>query len=225
MKEAIKTVTMVAFGDSITYGCGDDAVTQDDRQHSGGYVPVLSTLLTRQTGLEHHIINEGHPGETSAQGLFRLPGLLESYPDATTYLVLFGMNDARPWEPVPSGLGTSQGEIGYSGSFKEHLQQMIAMIERAGKAVSLAKIPIALGRQADVGAYEKPDLGARSVNIKAYNRVIDELVNDPENNITIDPPDLYSYFKVHAKEEYADNVHPNSKGYRSIAEAWFECLR
>lgn len=218
-------VEIVAFGDSITFGCGDTGVSQGRRSDEQGFLPILSAALTTQRGQVHHLINAGHPGETSAQGVQRLPGLLTSYPDAMTYLLLFGMNDARPWEPVPSGLGLYGGEAGYAGSYKANLEQMITMIHEAGKKVGLAKIPIALGRQAGLGRYDVPDRGERSLHIKTYNRVIDELIADPSHHIDIRSPDLYSYFKVHAVDEYADNVHPDHTGYRSIAAAWSDVLQ
>lgn len=205
-------ITLVAFGDSITSG-------EDDP--GGGYCPRLSELLIAATGDPHRIINRGVAGETSAQGLQRLPAIITSYPEASCYLVLFGMNDARPLAKVPSGLGQ---EPAPKDSYKANIQKMIELVNAAGKEVVLAKIPIALGDQKDSDPYTDPDRGARSKNIKEYNQVIDELVADPNHNIMITPPDLYKYFQAHHKDEYFDNVHPNAKGYGSLALLWFDAL-
>jgi len=56
--------TILAFGDSLTYGIGVDA------EHS--YPTVLSRLSQRE------VINAGVAGETTSQGLSRLESLLEN---------------------------------------------------------------------------------------------------------------------------------------------------
>ena len=68
--------------------------------------------------------------------------------------------------------------------------------------------------------------------IKEYNQVIDELKNNVSNNIVIIPPDFYSYFNYldplterrRYEDEYADLLHPNGIGYRSMSNLWFQAL-
>src|SRR5690554_7427177 len=70
--------TILAFGDSLTYGIGVDA------EHS--YPTVLSRLSQRE------VINAGVAGETTSQGLSRLESLLEN--NHYDLLILFeGGND------------------------------------------------------------------------------------------------------------------------------------
>ena len=57
--------TILAFGDSLTYGTG----TSRDRS----YPAVLEKLIN------YKIINAGIPGEISEKGLARLPGLINEY--------------------------------------------------------------------------------------------------------------------------------------------------
>ena len=224
----------VSVGDSITFGIGDDDPTDDTsmdgRNSGGGFEPILNDLLTDITGESHSIVNEGVEGATSSYGLTWIPTILGVHPDSQRFLVQWGTNDARPWLPVPSGLGLSPGDGGYPGTFKDNMQQIIDTINTAGKEVCLAKPPITLGDSTDSAIYPDPDLGARSVLIKEYNQVIDELANDPLNFISITPPDFYGLFNEDVPGgkrydfEFADNLHPNGEGYRSMAGRWLESL-
>jgi lysophospholipase L1-like esterase len=201
-----------------------DDISQDGFSTGGGYEPVLNDFLSISAGYSNIIKNEGIIGETSFDGLTRLPTVLSRHPDAEFYLVMFGMNDARPSLPVPSGLGLTLDDEDYNGTYKDNMQQIIDLIHSAGAEVSLAKIPIALAdTYSDENLYEDPDQGARSVLIKEYNMVIDELVSNPLNRIAVTPPDFYSYFRDHYEDEYSDNIHPNGLGYRSIARLWMCC--
>ena len=77
--------TVLILGDSLSFGTGAD---------KGQDYP---TLLAQSTGWD--IINAGIPGDTSEQGLARLPELLEEY-QPTLLMVELGGNDFLKKQPL-----------------------------------------------------------------------------------------------------------------------------
>ena len=205
----------VSVGDSITFGLGDDIVSDntslDGRNTMGGYEPVLNNLLTSASTQQypHTVVNEGVAGDTSIEGLNLIPTILTANPEAGFFLIQYGTNDAGI--PLPSGLGKQPGQSGYNGTFKDNIQQIITQINNAGKKAYLAKAPYAKG------AYL-----SRNSLIQTYNQVIDELIT--ENNIAINgipfnAPDFYTFF-FNNQTQYSDDLHPNGTGYQSMGNLW-----
>jgi lysophospholipase L1-like esterase len=224
---------LIAVGDSITFGYGDnnifDDISADGRKTGGGFEPILNDYLSGDKGYPHSIINEGISGETTQEGLLRLPSVLTKYPEASTFLLLYGTNNTSPIasQPLESGKRLNVGDVGYDGTYKDYMQQMIDLVNSAGKKAAIAKIPVALGTSSSSGDYSEPiDDEYRNVKTRDFNEAIDELVADPSNNIVATPPDFYTYFRdINIYEaEYFDNLHPNGAGYSSIADLWRDAL-
>jgi lysophospholipase L1-like esterase len=189
--------THVAVGDSITAGSHDDILADGI-----GYEPILADFLGVM------IANDGVSGYTSADGAATISTTLSNNPSANYFLIMYGTNDA--WiPPIPSGKGLNPGSIGYSGSYKDHMQQIISAVLGAGKTPYLAKVP-----------YSSHPL-ISDASIREYNTVINELV--VANNITVTPPDFYTWF-LSNPSQLADTVHPNGTGYKSMASLWFSSL-
>lgn len=103
---------VLAFGDSLTFGTGANPAES--------YPEVLQSLLGRR------IINAGVPGEVSAEGLQRLPQLLEA--NAPELVILcHGGNDFLRRQPV--------------GEVAANLRAMIELIHARGAAVVLVGVP------------------------------------------------------------------------------------
>jgi len=219
----------VAFGDSITFGVGDDIaaddVSDDGYTSGGGYGPVLANLLANYFGYPHVIANEGGPGDTSAEALDKLPGVLARHPESEFFLILLGSNDSFDLS-VTSGLDSegnvlNPGDPGYAGSFLSNMQQIIDLVVAAGKEPILAKVPITFGDCSSCPSFADPDMADRNQLIQDYNVVIGALA--AANGIAVVPPDFYDYFRSHPGE-FSDNVHPDGTGYVSMADLWYQAL-
>lgn len=104
--------TILAFGDSLTYGTGTS------RENS--YPAILQSL----TGIT--VVNAGIPGETSSEGLRRLPGLLQQYqPDLI--IICQGGNDI---------LRKLDREV-----MRDNLQAMITLSRDSDTQVMLIGVP------------------------------------------------------------------------------------
>ncbi|MRR56315.1 MAG: arylesterase [Deltaproteobacteria bacterium] len=112
LKELPPDAVVLAFGDSLTYGTG--ALPEQS------YPAVLQNLISRT------VINAGVPGETTSEGLARLPHFLERFRPAVVLLCL-GAND------MLRGLD--------EGAAAENLREMIRLSKKQGAQVVLIGVP------------------------------------------------------------------------------------
>jgi acyl-CoA thioesterase-1 len=104
--------TILAFGDSLTYGTGSS--------RNNAYPAVLQRLTGR------NIINAGKPGEISSKGLSRLPRLIEQYqPDLI--IICHGAND------ILRRLDLNKT--------RNNIQQMIDIAQQSNSQVLLVGVP------------------------------------------------------------------------------------
>ena len=103
---------IVAFGDSLTHGTGA-------AEHES-YPAVLSQLINRQ------VVRAGVPGEVTAQGLRRLPEVIEEHRPRLV-IVCLGGNDMLRKAPV--------------AEIKSNLRAMIKAIRDQNIAVVLVGVP------------------------------------------------------------------------------------
>lgn len=105
--------TVLAFGDSLTYGTGANHETES-------YPAKLATL----TGLK--VVNAGIPGEVSGEGLARIDQLLEQYQPDLVILCHGGNDLLRKLDKA---------------ALRSNLDQIIAKIQSSGAQLVLLAVP------------------------------------------------------------------------------------
>ena len=103
---------IVAFGDSLTYGTG--------ATDSESYPAVLAQLIGRK------VVRSGVPGEVTAQGLARLPQVIEEHRPALVIVCLGGNDLLRRMD---------------ERQIRSNLGQIISTIRGRGIAVVLVGVP------------------------------------------------------------------------------------
>ena len=103
---------IVAFGDSLTYGTG--------AAESESYPVVLAQLIGRR------VVRAGVPGEVTAQGLVRLPQVIEEHQPALVIVCLGGNDMLRKLDEA---------------QIRSNLRQIIRTLRDRGIAVVLVGVP------------------------------------------------------------------------------------
>ena len=169
-----KTDTILALGDSITYGFGVD--TKES-------YPYLLSQLTN-----HKIINAGVNGDTSQEGLERLPYLLKD--DSIKLILLcFGGNDIIQKQSL--------------SSLKSNIKKMIQLAKAKNIRVVLISVP-------DVSLFGLDPLD-----------LYDELADEEDIELI---EGLLSHVLSRSSLK-SDYIHPNSKGYKYMADEIYEHLK
>ena len=103
---------VLAYGDSLTYGAGVNS--------NASYPQVLASLIN------HQVINAGVSGETSAQGLARLPATLDEIQPALLILIHGGNDFLRKLSKA---------------ALKDNLSKMIEMAKDRSIPVVMMSVP------------------------------------------------------------------------------------
>lgn len=140
--------TILAFGDSLTYG------------HGANYDESYPALLSSLSG--HKVINAGINGETSDEGLQRLPKLLEDK-SIKLMILCFGGNDILRRQSMEK--------------LKNNLKMMISMAKTKNIDVLLIAVPnISLFGLSPLELYENV---AEEENIPLLMGVITDILSQP----------------------------------------------
>ena len=127
-----KRPLLVCFGDSLTAGYGAD--------EGQSYPDFLQQNLDRE-GFHYRVVNEGISGNTTKDGVDRLPGILAMKPEVV--VLEFGGNDGLRGLKVQTT--------------RTNLETMIAKLKKSGAKVAIAGITL------------PPDYGSDYVNAFTAN--------------------------------------------------------
>lgn len=188
-------ITVLGFGDSITYGVGDGISENGElplTDGTGGYLPRLAEVL----GVK--VVNDGVPGEViSPEGIERLPGTITSS-NADVVIIMEGHNDAR------SGLPADE--------YRRVLQRAVNVTK------SLGRIPMlmSLVKPAEEHSFLLP-------YIKPYSKVVG-LLASANGIVFADIYQVWNNKCPFDGEECSflnspEGLHPNPLGYRAMAQA------
>ena len=173
-RRLLNSDTILSAGDSLTNG------------HGAPKGESYPDHLRRLTGL--HIVKSGINGETSSEGLQRLPRLLEEHHPKLTILC-YGGNDILRKQSL--------------SQLKENLIKMISLCKASGSDVLLISVPnFTLFGLEPLPLYEEVSKETQTPLLRGtLSKILEE-------------PSLKS-----------DQIHPNAKGYRQLAEAVYLALQ
>jgi lysophospholipase L1-like esterase len=172
--------TILAMGDSLTYGFGASP--------EESYPQQLSNL----TGLK--VLNAGVNGETSQEGLKRLPTLLGD-PSVKLMILCFGGNDILQKKPL--------------SELKNNLTKMIHMAKEKNIEVVLVSVPnLSLFGLSPLDLYEEV---AEEENIPLVSGVLADILSQPSLKNDQIHPNASGYKKM------ADEIYKGLKEHGLIA--------
>jgi lysophospholipase L1-like esterase len=162
--------TILAVGDSLTYGYG--------APEGQSYPAVLAQMTGRS------VINAGVNGETSEEGLKRLPTLLATHRPALTILC-FGGNDILQKRSMTA--------------LEENLRKMIEMAKASGSDILLIAVPnMTLFGLDPLDLYEEV---AEETNTPLLSGIFSEILSQPSLKSDQIHPNAVGYHKL-AKAVY-----------------------
>lgn len=191
----------IAFGDSITFGVGDDPLRTDK-----GYPPRLQALL-QGGGSAAQVKNFGIGGEATPEGLARIDGVLQVNAAAGDVLLLME--------------GTNDISRGFSiESIRFNLNEMARRAEARGLSVvhatAIPRLPNA-------------KFDPQNITNTELNQNLRDLAGIRERKLA-DPFEVFgttaNLFTSYYYQGVDDPVgHPNAAGYDLMAQIFFDVIR
>ncbi|NLW94724.1 MAG: hypothetical protein GXY35_09045 [Chlamydiae bacterium] len=195
------TRTVIAFGDSITWGRGSST----DGPRTGYPAFLNGILMYNYPGQQFNVLNKGDPGEQTSDGLNRIDDVLDEY-RADCILIMEGTNDI--FHSVASR------------TIQQNLEKMASKARKRGVLPVLSTVipTIPYGDRREQYQSTKQFYYGRYVQNLAAK--LDLAYADQWAAFA----DVPNWAKV-AMDQASGN-HPNDNGYRyAMAPEWYETLR
>ena len=202
--------SVIALGDSITYGYGDEKGEE-------GYIEGLEQKGNKKEkgnkGI--HILNYGVVGQESEGVLKQLeePAIHSRLENADDFIVFIGTND------LINSNGGNLADIDGRKIEKEKprfIRNLKSIIQTIEKENSEAEIFV-------IGLYN-PYQGREEVeqHIGSWNESIRNLALEDKRIQYVHTDDVFE--NTPKKEVFADDLHPNDKGYQMLSERVYESI-
>ncbi|WP_149094838.1 GDSL-type esterase/lipase family protein [Paenibacillus terrae] len=195
-----------AIGDSLTTGAGT--------LMTGGFVPTYRRMAEKRLRTPVSYENLGINGLTSQELLAMVrnnPLFRSALSRAELITVTIGGNDLRPYaSAIAGGSGSSASSIPQAlNRTKEHVRQIVHVLYQIKYG---QREPFIIRM---VGLYNPfPGVREAGIYVRQYNSFLATL-GGPNYRVA----NIYPAFEGYERELLSlDRVHPNSRGYRVIAE-------
>jgi lysophospholipase L1-like esterase len=186
--------TWFFMGDSITAFWANRASGTGTNDPNSNQPSFAAWINIANTNYFPSMIDGGIGGETSANGVARLPQNLIDNPDYRYWALCYGAND-------------SAGNTSNTATFQANMQAMITMLLANGRIPVIPHIACTLDGEHN--------------NIPLFNTVIDQLV---ATNHILAGPDCYTYFLTNSQDFRSDGLHPNAAGMRAYNLLWAQAM-
>ncbi|RBP91428.1 lysophospholipase L1-like esterase [Cytobacillus firmus] len=201
-KKAESSQTIVAFGDSLTYGYGDE--TEE------GYIGRLQSKLDRTfPDKNYKITNHGVYGYKSSDVLQQMlkPKVAQDIKNADMFIVYIGTNDLLKSNGGDLYPLHHEKLVEAKDIYEDKLNGILETLETANRDA-----PVIL-----LGLYNPyPDGDQIEKYIDHWNKSIRKKAAEDKKITYVSTNEL---FKGKNKKQYfADSLHPNGKGYELIAD-------
>ena len=227
-------VTVVALGDSLTAGAGDDA--------GQGFVGRVTEAIAAEPGREGStLVNLGQSGWTSTElvdGQQGSPGQLKQGVDAARAAppgsvlatVLIGSNDL--WYVYQNGTvnpTSSAEEDAAVATYRTNLDRTVTEMQAAGPVVvvglpddqSLRPIAVDIPRLNE----QLSEVTAEEVRrMSELSKVIARTAGEVAAARGVRTVDTGDAFWADPSKMDADGIHPNAAGYAKMAERWMQTV-
>jgi lysophospholipase L1-like esterase len=155
---------IVAFGDSLTYGTG--------ASDSESYPAVLERLIGRK------VVRAGVPGEVTAQGLARLPGVIEETRPVLVIVCLGGNDMLRKVDDM---------------QIRSNLRQILNVLRERGISVVLVGVPRPALLTSAAAFYGEL---AKEYNIPYEGKVLNDVMHQLDLKADLIHPNAKGYRRI-----------------------------
>lgn len=209
-----KSVNLVALGDSLTKGVGDET-------EQGGYVGRLTEKLEKEKGIKevqvHNFGIRGHKA-VNLQKTLKEQEVIHELKQADMIVLTIGGNDM---------MNVVRQNI-FSLDFEPFREEQLNFEKRLTDIFTMIR-----GYNSDapiifVGLYNPfkfmlPNLTEIDLIIEEWNNASEQIITNDANGVFVPVEDIFSA-QMDQKLLYKDEFHPNERGYTLMADRIFQVL-